>query len=84
MLGIATYIIRKTYLINSYAWRLEFLKKSEIYMKLNFSEAITTNMQIGKYFFVFKYPVTCKQNISKFSLFLLKLMKTFVFKVLTQ
>ena len=37
-------------------------------------EAITTNMQIGYDSFVFKYPVTCKQKISKFTLILLKLM----------
>jgi len=43
-------------------------------MKLTFSEAITTNMQIGNEFFVFKYLVTCKQKISKFTLILLKLM----------
>ena len=39
-----------------------------------FPVAIITHMQIGNDFFVFKYPVTCKQKISKFSLFLLKLM----------
>ena len=43
-------------------------------MKLNFPEAITTNMQIGKDIFVFKNPVTCKQITSKFTLILLKLM----------
>jgi hypothetical protein len=43
-------------------------------MKLTFSEAIATNMQIGKDFFVFKFPVTCKQKISKLKLILLKLM----------
>ena len=37
-------------------------------------EAITTNMQIGYDSFVFEYPVTCKQKISKFTLILLKLM----------
>jgi len=40
-------------------------------------------MQIGNDIFVFKYPVTCKQKISKFTLVILKLMKTFFFYVLT-
>jgi len=52
---------------------LKILEKSEICMKLTFSEAITTNMQIGNDWFVFKYPVMCKQKISKFTLFFLKL-----------
>ena len=39
-----------------------------------FTEAITTNMQIGNHFLVFKYPANCKQNISLSSIFLLKLM----------
>jgi len=43
-------------------------------MKLTFPKDIITNMQIGNEFFVFKYPVLCKQKISKFPLFLLKLM----------
>ena len=43
-------------------------------MKLTFPEAFTTNMQIGNDFFVFKLPFTGKQKISKFTLFLLKLM----------
>jgi len=40
-------------------------------------------MQIGNDSFVFKYPVTCNQKISKFTLISLKLMQTFVFYVLT-
>ena len=40
----------------------------------HFPEAITTNMQIGYDSFVFKFPVTWKQIISKFTLILLKLM----------
>ena len=36
-------------------------------------EAITTNMQLWNDYFVFEYPVTCKQKISKFTLILLKL-----------
>ena len=43
-------------------------------MKLNFPEAITTNMQIGNDTFVFKNPVTCKQKTSNFTLIFLKLM----------
>jgi len=39
----------------------------------HFPEAITTYMQIGNDIFEFKYPVTCKQKISKFTLILLKL-----------
>ena len=45
-----------------------------MYEAQNFPEAITTNMQIGYDSFVFKYPVTCKQKISKFTLIVLKLM----------
>jgi len=40
----------------------------------HFPKAITTNMHNGNEFFVFKYPVPCQQKISKFTLFLLKLM----------
>jgi len=40
-------------------------------------------MQIGNDYFVFKYPVTCKQKISKITLILMKLMQTFVFYLLT-
>jgi len=43
-------------------------------MNVTFSEAITTNMQIGNDYLVYKYQVICKQKISKFSLLLLKLM----------
>jgi len=43
-------------------------------MKVTFHEAITTNMQNEDEFLVFTYPVRCKQKISKFTLFLLKLM----------
>ena len=39
----------------------------------HFPEAITTNMQLGNESFVFEYPVTCKQKISKFTLILFKL-----------
>jgi len=39
-------------------------------------------MQIGNDSFVFEYPFTCKQKISKFAIILLKLMYTFVFYVL--
>jgi len=39
----------------------------------HFPEAITTNMQLGNDSFVFEYPVTCKQKISKFTLILMKL-----------
>ena len=48
--------------------RVEYVRSS------HFPEAITTNMQIGNNSFVFKYPVTCKQKISKITLILLKLM----------
>ena len=51
-----------------------FCKKVKYVWSSHFQEAITTNMQIGNDDFVFKYPVTCKQKISKFTLILLKLM----------
>jgi len=65
--------------IHSYVWRLEFLWKSEVIWSSHFPVTITTNMLIGNYFLVFKYTVKSKQKISKFLLFLLKLMYTFVF-----
>ena len=37
-------------------------KKVKYVWSSHFPEAITTNMQIGYDFFVFKYPVTCKQK----------------------
>jgi hypothetical protein len=40
----------------------------------HFPLSITTNMQNGNGFFVFKYPVKCKQKISNFTYFLLKLL----------
>ena len=49
-------------------------KKVKYVWSSHFPESITTNMQIGNEFFVFKYPVTCKQKILKFTLILLKLM----------
>ena len=41
-------------------------KKVKFVWSSHFHEAITTNMQIGNDSFAFKYPVTCKQKISKF------------------
>jgi len=41
-------------------------------MKLHFSEVISRNILTGNDFFVFNYPVKCKQKISKLSIFLLK------------
>ena len=49
-------------------------KKVKYVWGSHFLEAITTNMQLGNDSFVFEYPVTCKQKISKFTLILLKLM----------
>ena len=49
-------------------------KKIKYVWSSHFPEAITTNMQLGNDSFVFEYPVTCKQKISKFTLILLKLM----------
>ena len=57
-------------------------KKVKYEWDSHFPEAITTNMQLGNDSFVFEYPVTCKQKISKFTLILLKLMLTFLFYVL--
>ena len=44
-------------------------KKVKYVRSSHFREAITTNMQMGNESFVFEYPVTCKQKISKFTLF---------------
>ena len=48
---------------------LNSCKKLKCIWRSYFTEAITTTMQIGNDFLVFKYPLTCKQKISKFSLF---------------
>ena len=40
-------------------------------MKVKFPEAITTNMQNGKDFLVFKYPLNCKQKIKNYHYFYL-------------
>ena len=45
-----------------------------IYEAHNFPRPLLQTCRIGNDFFLFKYPVTCKQKIFKFSLFLLKLM----------
>ena len=53
---------------------VRILCKKVIYVwRSHFTEAITTNMKIGNDSFVFEYPVTCKQKISKLTLILLKL-----------
>ena len=49
-------------------------KKLKYVWSSHFPQAITTNMQIGIDSFVFKYPVTCKQKISKITYILLHLM----------
>ena len=49
-------------------------KKVKYIWGSHFPEAITTNMQLGNDSFVFEYPATCKQKISKFTLIVLKLM----------
>jgi len=41
-----------------------------MYMMVTFFEAITTNMQIGNAFHVFKYPVTFKQNFQILNIFI--------------
>ena len=67
--------IYKKILNFSYVCRLEFfVKKWNMYESHIFPGAITTNMLIGNDSFVFKYTVTIKQKISKFTLILLKLM----------
>ena len=74
MLDLATYIMQRN--IKFFiCFEVRILcKKVKYVWSSNFPEAITTNMQIGYDSFVFKYPVTCKQKISKFALILLKLM----------
>ena len=67
------YYAKKYYFI-SYVWGLEFFVKKLYMYEAHISQAIITNMQIGKDPFVFEYPVTCKQKISKFTSILLKLM----------
>ena len=49
-------------------------KKVKYVWSSHFPQDITTKMRIGNESFVFKYPVTCKQKISKFTYILLKLM----------
>ena len=83
MLGIASYIMQK--ILNIFVCvEVRILRKKVKYVwGSQFPEAITTNMQLGNDSFVFEYPFTCKQKISKFTLILLKIMLTFVFYVLT-
>jgi hypothetical protein len=50
------------------------VEKLNVFEGHSFPEAITKNMQIGNVFLVFKYPVICKQKISKSSFIFLKLM----------
>ena len=74
MLDISTYIMQKNI---KFFICVEFrilCKEVKYVWGSHFPEAITTNMQLGKDSFVFEYPVTCKQMISKFTLILLKLM----------
>ena len=73
MLDIATYIMKKilNFLISVEVRILS--KKVKYVWSSHFSEAISTNMQIGYETFLFKYPVTSKKKISKFTLILLKL-----------
>jgi len=52
-------------------------------MKFTFSRGHYKILKFGNDSFVFKFPVKCKQNISKFTLILMKLMQTYVFYVLT-
>ena len=63
-------------ILNFFIWvEVRILCKKLIYVwSSHFPEAITTNMQLGNDYFVFEYPVTCKQKISNFTLILLKLM----------
>jgi len=63
MLDIATYIMQKKIL--NFFICVEFgisCKKVKYVWSSHFPEAITTNMQIGNDYFVFKYPVTFKKN----------------------
>ena len=74
MLIIATYITQNN--IKFFHMCVEgtiLCKKVKYEWGSQFPEAITTNMQVGNDSFVFEYPVTCKQKISKFALILLKL-----------
>ena len=75
MLAIATYIMQKKIKFFHMCGVYNSLKRSEIMYEAHyFPEAITTNMHIGNDSFVFKYPVTCKQKILKFTIILLQLM----------
>ena len=63
MLDIATYIMQK---ILNFFTGVEVrnpCKKVKYVWSTHFPEAVTTKMRIGNESFVFKYPVTCKQEI---------------------
>ena len=79
MLEIATYIIQNNIIYFICVEVRILCKKVKYVWSSHFQEAITTNMQLGNYSFVFEYPVTCKQKISKFTLILIKLMQCFSF-----
>ena len=74
MLDIATYIMQKNIKFFLCVEVRILFKKVKYVLGSHFPETITTNMQLGNDSFVFEYPVTCKQKISKFTLILLKLM----------
>jgi hypothetical protein len=73
-LGIATPIMRKNIKLFLKCGGYNSCRKVKYIWSSHFPYAITTHMQIKNDFFVFNYPVTCKQKFSTFSLFLLKLM----------
>ena len=73
MLEIAQYIKKKLNFFICVEVRI-LCKNVKYVWSSHIPEAITTNMQPGNDSFVFEYPVTCKQKISKFTLILLKLM----------
>ena len=69
MWDIETYIMQKILKFFICVEVRILCKKVKYVWGSHFLEAFTTNMQLGNDSFVFEYTVTCKQKISKFTLF---------------
>jgi len=79
---ILVYYVKK---ILKFFFRVEFriLVKNEIFMKLTYSRSPYYKHADWKGFFVFKYPVICKQKISKLKQFCIEINVNIGFYVLT-
>ena len=63
-------LLEKNVKISLMCGGLNSRRKVKYIWSSHFPEAITTNLQIGNDFFVFKYPVTCKQKLPNLIIFI--------------